>query len=180
MPKSILLISASPREGANSDTLCNQFMTGAIKSGKEAEKVRICDMHINYCNACGKCHQDCDSYCPIDDDMPKLLDKMINSDVIVIATPVYFYTIPAQLKTVIDRSSSRFSEITNKEFYFIIVGSDSREWTLQRAYVELEGFITCLSGSKEKAVLYGTNLMKSTDIQNSPLLKRAYTLGYNA
>ena len=118
MSKNILILSGSPRKGGNSDILCDRFMEGARESGHRAEKVFLRDKNIGYCIGCEACHQN-NGVCVQKDDMAGILEKMIAADVIVMATPVYFYTMDAQMKTLIDRCVARYTEISNKAFYFI-------------------------------------------------------------
>src|SRR5208283_586389 len=112
MIKRVLVLSASPRRGGNSDLLCEQFVKGAEEAGHQAEKIFLKDKKINYCTGCGTCI-DRGKGCSQKDDMAEILDKMVTSDVIVMATPVYFYTMSAQLKTFIDRTCARYTEINN-------------------------------------------------------------------
>ena len=91
MNKKVLILSSSPRRGGNSDLLCDQFKSGAQESGHQAEKINLKDKKVNYCTGCGTCFNR-EKPCPQKDDMAAILDKMIAADVIVMATPVYFYT----------------------------------------------------------------------------------------
>ena len=116
--KQVLIISASPRRQGNSDTLCDQFAKGAKEAGHQVEKINLQDKKINFCLGCGACNST--HICVQKDDMKPLLDKMIVADVIVLATPVYFYSMNGQLKTFIDRCVPRYTEMTNKDFYFIL------------------------------------------------------------
>ena len=100
--KNILIISASPRKCGNSDMLCDEFLRGAKESGNNVEKIFLRDTRVNYCLGCGVCNST--HKCIQHDDMADILDKMVKADVIVLATPVYFYTMNAQLKTLIDRT----------------------------------------------------------------------------
>ena len=118
MKKKVLILSGSPRKGGNSDLLCDEFMRGAADAGNEVEKIRIADEKIGYCSACYCCRTS-GGVCAKKDDMAKILQKMIDADVIVLASPVYFYSIAAQLKAVIDRTVARWTEVKNKEFYYI-------------------------------------------------------------
>ena len=131
MSKKILVFSASPRRGGNSDRLCDRFIAGAKAAGHSVEKVFLRDRQINYCTGCGICSEQ-GKPCPQHDDMPDLLQRMIDADVIVLATPVYFYTMNAQMKTLIDRTCSRYTEIRNKEFYFIVTAADTDVSAMQR------------------------------------------------
>lgn len=113
--KNVLILSGSPRRGGNSDILCDEFARGAAERGNHVEKIRVSDKKIGYCRACYYC-RDNGGACVLKDDMAEVLQKMIDADVIVLASPVYFYSIDAQLKAVIDRTLARWTEVKNKEF----------------------------------------------------------------
>ena len=114
MSKKVLALSVSPRRGGNSDLLCDEFIKGTQEAGLQAEKVFLKDKKINYCTGCGTCSKT--KSCSQKDDMSEILEKMVKADVIVMATPVYFYTMNGQMKTLIDRTCPRYSEIKDKEF----------------------------------------------------------------
>lgn len=75
---------------------------------------------------------------------------MVKADVIVLATPVYFYTMSAQMKTLIDRSCARYTEISNKDFYFIATMAETEANRIERTFESLRGFTDCLEGPREK------------------------------
>lgn len=89
MAKKVLVLSASPRQGGNSEILCDQFILGATEAGHAVEKVSLRDKQIGHCTACDACQRN-GGNCVLKDDMAGILDKMIGADVIVMATPVYF------------------------------------------------------------------------------------------
>ena len=113
--KQVLIISASPRKNGNSEILCDRFANGALESGCKVEKVFLASKNIGYCRGCGVCNST--HQCVQRDDMGEILDKMVSADVIVLATPVYFYSMDGQMKTFIDRTVPRYTEIRNKGFY---------------------------------------------------------------
>lgn len=176
MSKKVLIISSSPRKGGNSDVLCDQFLLGAKEAGHTVEKVFLREHKINYCLGCGVCNNT--HVCVQKDDMKGLLEKMVGADVIVLATPVYFYTMDAQLKTFIDRCVSRYTEISNKEIYFIVAAADTNKDNLAPAIEGLRGFTRdCLEGSKEKGIIYGTGAWQVGEIKTLPAYKKAYDMG---
>jgi Multimeric flavodoxin WrbA len=122
--KNVLILSGSPRKGGNSDILCDQFAQGAVEAGNRVEKIRIQEKNIGFCLGCEQCQAN-GGRCVQKDDMAEILAKMIDADVIVLASPVYFYTIDAQMKTVIDRTVPRYTEISGKQFYLIIAAADT-------------------------------------------------------
>lgn len=98
MAKKVLILSSSPRRGGNSDLLCDRFMEGAREAGLEVEKIFLKDKTINYCMGCNRCYNG-EHPCPQRDDAAEVVGKMVEADVIVMASPVYFYTVCGQMKT---------------------------------------------------------------------------------
>ena len=176
MNKNVLLLSSSPRRGGNSDLLCDQFTKGAKQAGYHTEKIFLKDKKINYCTGCGTCFNE-GKRCPQKDDMAEVLEKMIAADVIVMATPVYFYTMCAQMKTLIDRTCSRYTEIRNKEFYFIMTAADGSKRAMERTLEGFRAFTSCLSGAKEKGIIYGTGAWNMGEIKGKSAMKEAYEFG---
>lgn len=178
MSKNILVLSASPRRGGNSDLLCDEFMRGAAEAGHRCEKVFLWDTAIGYCTGCGVCN---DTHaCVQKDDMAALLDKMVRADGIVLATPVYFYTMDAQLKTLIDRTVPRYTELTDKEFWFIAAAADTDAAQLERTIDGLRGFTCCLENPVERGVLYAAGVWEKGEVKGSEHMRRAWELGKNA
>lgn len=176
MGKNVLIISASPRKGGNSDTLCDQFILGAEEAGNQAEKIFLGDKVINYCKACDTC-LDNDGKCIQDDDMAEVIDKMIAVDVMVMATPVYFYTMNAQMKTVIDRTYPKYTSMRNKDIYLIVTAAVRNKQALERTIEGFRGFTSLLSGSKEKGIIYGTGAWGIGDIKGTTAMTEAYEMG---
>ena len=158
MTKKVLILSSSPRRGGNSDTLCNEFMRGAIESGNEAEKVFLRDKTIHYCTGCSTCSLH-GKPCPQKDDAAEIIEKMVAADVIVMATPVYFYTMSAQMKTLIDRCCGLYTEMKNKEFYFIVTAAEDDRKLMERTVDTFQGFLDCLENPTIKGVVYGLSLI---------------------
>ncbi|MGD0681987.1 MAG: flavodoxin family protein [Terracidiphilus sp.] len=175
MSKRVLILSSSPRKKGNSNTLCDQFMEGAIEAKHQVEKVVLAEKKINYCTGCYACKKN--GRCAQKDDMAQILDSMVAADVIVMATPVYFYAMCAQMKTVIDRTVARYTEITNKEFYFIATAAVTSKAALERTIEGFRGFTSCLPGAKEKGIVYGTGAWEIGDILTRPAMKQAYEMG---
>ena len=174
--KQVLIISASPRRQGNSDTLCDQFAKGAKEAGHQVEKINLQDKKINFCLGCGACNST--HICVQKDDMKPLLDKMIVADVIVLATPVYFYSMNGQLKTFIDRCVPRYTEMTNKDFYFILTAADTERKNMKRTVEALRGFSEdCLEGTHEKGIIYGVGAWQRGEIENTSAFEEAYQMG---
>ena len=113
--------------------------------------------------------------------MADILDKMVKADVIVFATPVYFYTMDGQLKTLIDRTVPRYTEISGKEFYYIVTAADTEVANMQKTIEGIRGFtLDCLDQSVEKGILYGVGVWRVGDIQKTQMMIEAYKMGKNA
>lgn len=177
MSKNVLILSGSPRIGGNSDILCDEFMKGAVESGHSVEKINVSKCKIDYCKACYYCQKN-NGECIIKDDMAEILQKMIDSDVLVLASPVYFYSIDAQLKALIDRTVARWTEVKNKEFYYIATCADGREG-LDRTIECFRGYADCVNGAKECGIIYGYNVYQKGEIKDTPAMKEAYEMGKN-
>lgn len=174
--KNVLIISSSPRQGGNSDILCDRFAQGATESGNNVEKVFISSKKIGYCRGCGVCNTT--HKCVQKDDMAEILDKMVNADVIVLATPVYFYSVDGQMKTFIDRTVPRYTEISNKDFYFIMTAADTEKSSLERTMETFRGFTEdCLDNPREKGIIYGVGAWQIGEIKNTPAFDEAYEMG---
>ncbi|MCM1311893.1 MAG: flavodoxin family protein [Bacteroides sp.] len=174
--KKVLILSSSPRKGGNSDTLCNEFMRGACESGHDVEKVCLRDMNIKYCTGCGVCsnlHQPC----PQKDDAGVVVQKMIDADVIVLATPVYFYTLSAQLKTLIDRTCARYTEISGKDFYLIATMAETDMGLMERTFESMRGFLDCLDGATEKGLIAASGVWQKGEVNSSEYMQSAYIMG---
>ena len=175
MGKRILVLSATPRKGGNSERLCDQFIKGAREAGHQAEKVTLRERRIGYCAGCGTCYSQ--KSCIQRDDAPGIIEKMVAADVIVLATPVYFYSISAQLKTLIDRACAGDTRISGKEFYFILTAADNDPAALKPAVECLRGFTSCLRNAKERGILFGTGVWQLGDVDKTDLLGRALKMG---
>ncbi|MGM9597584.1 MAG: flavodoxin family protein [Eubacteriales bacterium] len=175
MNKKVLILSGSPRKGGNSDILCDEFMRGAKESGNKVEKIRVAEKKIGYCRACYACKST--GICAIKDDMPEILQKMIDADVIVLSSPVYFYSVSAQLKTLIDRTVARWTEVKNKEFYYIVTAADSENEATDTTLACLRGYADCVDGARECGVIRGTGVYEKGEVRATEAMRQAYDMG---
>lgn len=175
MAKKVLILSGSPRKGGNSDLLCDEFVSGAKDVGHEVEKIRVQEKKIACCTACYACRDT--GICAIKDDMADIIQKMIDCDVMVLASPVYFYSIDAQLKAVIDRSVCRWTEVKNKEMYYIMTAADGEKESMDTTLACFRGYAECVEGAVEKGVIYGTGVYHIGEIKNTKHMQEAYQMG---
>ena len=175
MSKKVLILSGSPRKDGNSDILCNEFMRGAIESGNEVEKIRVAEKKIGFCTGCYACRNT--GVCAIKDDMAEVMQKLIDADVIVLASPVYFYSIDAQLKALIDRTVCRWTEVKDKEFYYIMTAADSGIESMETTLACFRGYADCVEGAKEMGVIYGIGVYEKGEIKDKKAMLEAYEMG---
>lgn len=171
----VLAISASPRKGGNSDVLCDQFLKGASDAGHTVQKINLAKVDISPCTACYGCRNT--HHCVKRDDMELILQELINADVIVLATPVYFYSMDAQMKIMIDRCLPRYLEIKNKDFYYIITAADPEHSAADETIAGLRGYLRCLPGATEKSIIFGTGTWDKGDAYQHPSFQKAYEIG---
>jgi multimeric flavodoxin WrbA len=174
--KKVLIISSSPRRKGNSDCLCDEFLRGAIEAGNSAEKIFLADKKVNYCNGCDVCST-FNRPCPQIDDASEIISKMISADVIVLSTPVYFYSISAQIKTLIDRCCGRYGEIRNKIFYFILTAADPSTESMERSLAAFYGFLDCLTNPTVNGTIFGAGVWHKGEIKGNRALEEAYAAG---
>ena len=101
--KKILLVMGSPRKEGNSATLAKQVAAGAKATGAAVESFYLHAMNIQPCTACDACREETGKECVIDDDMQILYPKLRQADAVVIASPIYWFTVSAQTKLFMDR-----------------------------------------------------------------------------
>ena len=171
----ILAISASPRRGGNSDVLCDEFLKGAAENGHETRKIRLAEKNIAPCAACYGCAET--HVCVRRDDMAEVLAALKAADGIVLASPVYFYSVCASMKTMIDRCLADYRAIKDKTFYLIVTAADPQHSAADETLADLRGYLRCLPGSREAGVILGTGTWDKGDVYRHPALKQAYEMG---
>lgn len=175
MSKKVLILSGSPRKNGNSDILCDEFARGAIEAGHDVEKIRVSEKDIGFCRGCYACRES--GVCFQKDDMSEVLQKMIDCDVMVLASPVYFYSVDAQLKAVIDRSVARWTEVKNKEFYYIVTAADEEKESAETTLACFRGYADCVEGAKEMGVIYGMGAHEKGEVRETSAMQTAYEVG---
>lgn len=104
--KKVIVISTSLRAGSNSDMLAHKFAEGARASGNEVETVSLRGKEIRFCVGCLSCQRT--GACVFNDDVPAIMDKVLHADVVCWATPIYYYEMSGQMKTLIDRMNAMY------------------------------------------------------------------------
>lgn len=171
----VLTLNSSPRKGGNSDVLCQQFAKGAEEAGHQVEKIDLREKKLSPCLACYACTKE--HICAIRDDMAGIFTQMQQADVIVLSSPVYFYSLSAQLKMLIDRCLVDYKSLAGKKFYFIVTAADPRHEAADETLAAFRGFLRCLPGAEEKGIIYGTGTWDKGDVYKHPAFSQAYQMG---
>lgn len=179
MSKKILIISTSPRKGGNSDILADEFEKGAVSLGNEVEKVSLYNKEIGFCKGCFACQQT--KRCIIHDDADVIVQKMLNVDVIVFATPIYFYEMCGQMKTLLDRTNPLFTcDYKFKDIYLLATAADEAESSMDGVTKGLNGWVECFENTKLKGIVKGVGMTDIGDVnKNTSKLNEAYEMGRN-
>lgn len=173
--KNILIISSSPRKNGNSQMLCEQFKRGAEEKGHMVTLVRLMEKRIGFCRACDGCMRN-GGTCVLNDDMAEILKLFQEADVLVLATPVYFYGISAQMKTFIDRTYPIWQHLGKKEVYYII-SAGLGEDIIERSLGDLDGFVEHLEEYRIAGRIYATDVMEAGLVKNLDVFEKAYQMG---
>lgn len=176
MRKKVLVISTSPRKGGNSETLADAFIEGVSEAGHCVEKICLYDKAIAFCKGCLACQNT--GRCVIHDDADTIAQKMLTVDTIVFATPVYYYEMCGQMKTMLDRSNPLFaSDYSFRSVYLLAAAADIEESAMDGAVKGLQGWVDCFEKAELKGVVRGLGADSVGAIQGNPALREAYEMG---
>lgn len=176
--KRLLVISSSFREGSNSDLLAREFMRGAIEAGNEAEIVTLKGKKLGFCRGCLSCQSTQDGRCVQRDDADLIAQKMKDAGVLCFATPIYYYGVSGQLKTMLDRANPLFPiDYAYRSVYLMCSCAEDKS-AAARAVDCIQGWIDCFEGVGLRGVLCATEADEQETVNSRPaLLAEAYMLG---
>ncbi len=176
MSKQVLIVSTSPRKGGNSDTLAEEFARDARETGNQVEKIALYDKTIGFCRGCLACQKT--GRCVIHDDADTLTQKMRTADVVVFATPIYYYEMCGQMKTVLDRANPLFAvDHTFRDIYLLATAADTDETAMDGAVTGLKGWISCFREARLAGTVFGGGVGPVGAIQGHKALTDAYEMG---
>ena len=179
MSKKVLIISTSLRSGSNTEVLAKECLRGAQDAGLDAEFVSLKGKALNFCIGCLSCQTT--GACAIKDDAAEIMAKVENAETVVFATPIYYYEMSGQMKTLLDRLNPLYpTDYAFRNIYLIAAAAEDGEHTFDEAYDGLQGWVDCF----EKATLAGKVTCGGADAPNTAAahtdaMKKAYELGKN-
>ena len=178
MKKNVVVISSSLRVNSNSEILAKELVKGA-KKNNNVELINLKDYEIHYCKGCLACQST--GRCVIEDGVKDIIEKVKNADIVVFATPIYYYSVSGQLKTLLDRLNPLYvSDYKFREIYLITTCADTDENAINGSKVAIEGWVECFPKSKLVKTFCGIscNLGKEA-LQHQELLDEVGKIGEN-
>lgn len=176
MAKKVLVISSSIRPNSNSELLANAFADGARESGNEVEIISLKDKTIGFCKGCLACQKL--GRCVINDDANEITEKLLNAEVVVWATPIYYYEMSGQMKTVIDRANSLYPrDYQFRDVYLLTTAAEDEEYVDEGACKGFQGWIDCFEKARFAGKVFAGGYDKPKSIEGSAKLKEAYEMG---
>lgn len=178
MNKQVLIVKGSPRKKGNTSALADVFAQGVNEGGHTVTEIILKDKTIGDCLGCGAC-QGNGGICVQQDDMTEIYEALKNADVIVLASPVYFYTWTSLMKRMIDRTFAVESILTNKKFYLLSTGATPEEKYMQTMIDNFRQYISCFraGGNEEGGILFTYSTNGPSDVRKMSVLEEAYQMG---
>lgn len=176
MAKNVLIISSSPRKGGNSETLAAAFAKGALETGRKVETVYLREKQYGFCKGCFACLKL--GHCVIKDDAVEVAAKMHDADVLVFVTPVYYYSVSGQLKTMLDRANPLFdTDYAFTKVYLLATAAENEPETVEGAVKAVQGWVDCFECCELAETVFAGGVNDVGDIAGHPALKKAYQVG---
>lgn len=176
MSKKVLVIGASPRKNGNSNRLAEEFARGAVDAGNETEVIYLYDKQIGFCRGCLVCQNT--QKCVIQDDAALIAEKMKEAEVIAFATPIYFYEMNGQLKTLLDRSNPLYPlDYAFRDIYMLTSAADDEAGVPEKAENGLQGWIDCFEKARLSGCVFAGGVDVMGAIEGHPSLQKAYEMG---
>ncbi len=147
----VLVISTSLRAKSNSDILAERLIAGAKDAGHQVEQISLKGKTIGFCKGCLACQKT--QKCVLKDDAVAIAEKVMHADTLVFVTPIYYYEMSGQMKTLLDRMNPLYSsDYKFRNVYMLSVAAEDEDFVPQKAVSGLQGWIDCF----EKAELAGS------------------------
>ena len=176
MAKKVLVISTSIRGNSNSEKLAEAFADGAKAAGNEVELISLKNKTIAFCKGCLACQQT--GHCVIKDDANAITDKMLEADVIAWATPIYYYEMSGQMKTMIDRANSLFpKDYKFRDVYLLTAAAEDEPDVDEGAVHGLKGWIACFEKARFAGKICACGVGAPGEIKRNAKLAEAYEMG---
>ena len=179
----VLVITGSMRKNGNTSILADEFIRGANDAGHETDKVELRDKKFGDCFGCRACHKN-GGVCVQKDDVAEILEKMKNADVIVLASPMYYFTWTGLMKRFLDRTYPLLPLLQNKNFYLITLGGVPDKKLMANILSDFAMYVGCFKefnqvGCRNAGNIIGTGALALGAVRESAAMQEAYETGKN-
>ena len=156
----------------------HEFAKGAKDAGHEVTEITLRDKNIGFCKGCFACLKL--GHCVIDDDAVEIAKMMHDAQVLVFATPIYYYEMSGQMKTMLDRANPLYgTDYAFTDVYFLSTAAEDENDVDSRALSGMEGWISCFDRAKLAGTVFAGGVNDAGEIAGHPALKKAYEMGKN-
>lgn len=174
--KNVVVVTSSPRKDGNSEILAKSFAQGARDSGHNVKFVAVRDIDLKFCSGCMYCQSH--GACVLKDSMNSLYEDFQNADILVFASPVYYYSVSGQLKTFLDRLNPLYPRDYNfKEVYLLTTSAENDESAMDGSVTAIQGWIDCFDGVSLTNVLRAIGVDSKGEIVDTDFPRKAYEMG---
>ena len=178
MSKKLVVISTSLRADSNSEAMANSFAQGASEAGNDVQVISLRGKNLGFCVGCLACHSA--GECVIKDDAIAITEAVLGADVVCFATPIYYYEMSGQMKTLLDRMNSMYTkDYRFRDVYMLSCAADDEEWVPDRAVAGLTGWIDCYPKSQLKDTVFCPGVGAPGDIAGNDALEKCCYFGKN-
>lgn len=176
MSKKVVVLSTSLRTNSNSESLAKSFVDGAKDSGNEVKYISLKNKDIRFCIGCLACQKT--GHCVIKDDVVDIMNSVLEANVVVWATPVYYYEMSGQMKTLIDRLNPMFSkDYKFRDVYLLATAAEEGDEVFEKVITGLNGWIDCFEKTSIKGTVFCGGVSDGGAISDNSKLKEAYNMG---
>ena len=176
MSKKVLILSSSPRKDGNSETLAAAFAKGAREAGHQVEIVSLREKQVGFCKGCFACLKL--GHCVIQDDAVEIAAKMHDANVLVFATPVYYYCVSGQLKTMLDRANPLFdTDYAFTKAYLLATAAEDAPETFAGTEKAVQGWVDCFPRCALAGTVFAGGVNGVGEIAGHIALEQAYQMG---
>ena len=174
--KNILIVNSTFRRGGNTELLAKQFAKGAEEAGNRVKTISLRELKLQFCIGCLACLDS--GKCVLDDSVNSHLLEVREADVLVFATPVYYYSMSGQLKTFLDRLNPLYGQENKfKEVYLLTAAAENDRSAMDGTVKGVQGWVDCFDGARLAGVVYGIGADAVGSIKDTAAYEEAYRMG---
>ncbi len=173
----VLVITTSLRARSNSDRLAEELIAGAKDAGHDVESISLKGKEVKFCVGCLACQKT--QRCVLKDDAVEIAEKVKSADTLVFVTPIYYYEMSGQMKTLLDRLNPLFpSDYKFRNIYMLSVAAEDETYVPAKAVSGLQGWVDCFEKAELVDTLFCGGVNDAGEAEQHPtMLKKAYEFG---